>query len=125
VCESDRLPAGQQLSGAVHHVVQQGHIRVRFVQRLREVMVQQVVGQHADLLMPVVVEQHLERTEAQVRGRQPGKHRSRFDALAIYLVVAGRDTQRTRGRDAQSVHGLAAQVFPYGGTQHCTAVAVT
>ena len=82
-----------------------------------------VIGELRDLLMLVAVEEHLERAEAHMRGRQARHHGGGFDALAIHLLVAADDAQRAPGGDAQAVHGFRTQVFADAGAQHGAAVA--
>ncbi|MCY1516106.1 hypothetical protein D9M68_507200 [compost metagenome] len=127
VAEAHGLPLGEQGGGAFAHGLEEGGVGVAVEARrgaaFGVVAVDDVVGQRAQLVFALVGGEVLEVAEADEAGRHAGHDGGAFGGLAVDGRVGAGHAQRARGRNAQAVHGLAAQELADARTQHGTAVA--
>ena len=75
--------------------------------------------------MLVAIEKNFEGAETHMRRRHAQQRGRALDLLAIHLHIAADDAQRARGRNSQTMHRLAAQIFADAGAQHRAPVAGT
>ena len=128
VAKAHRLPLRQQFGGAFLHLVQQGCVHIALPKRgalaaLGQVVGDGVVGQGAQAVGVALGRKMLEVTKAQEAGGHAGHHGGALHGFAAHRLGRGHQAQRPGGRDAQTVHGFAAQVLPDAGTQHGPPVA--
>ena len=115
VAKTHCLPLRYQRSGAQGHGLQQGGVGVaaKFSAgaALGVMVVDDMVGQRAQLCQLVARGEMLEMAEADETGRGAGNDGSGLHAFAAHRFGRTHNAQRARGGNAQRVHGFAAQVL--------------
>ena len=92
---------------------------------MREILLDDMVGQTSQVLMLPAVVEHFKGSEPDMRRSHTNEHGSGFDRLAPHLRIAPNDAQRTCGRYPQPVHRLAAEILANSGAQDSPPVAVS
>ena len=117
-----RLPMRDQPRGFLHHGSEQQLIFVGLAGKLGVMPLEDEIGQPGDGFRAVGVMKIFETAEADMRVAQPHQQGAGLRRLPVHQLTDADDRQRARGGDAQSVHRLAAQIFPDGSAQGGAAV---
>jgi len=125
------LPLRDRVGRAKSSMAQQAHHTLRTggsagqALEVRQVVIHHEVnqgGQGGQVARRLVVREVLEMPEADETGGQASHHGGSLGGFAEHRQGRARQTQGAAGRDAQAMHGLAAQEFADGGTQHSPSV---
>ena len=128
VAKAHRLPLRQKFGRAFLHLVQQGCVHIALPQRgalaaFGQVVGDGMVGQGAQAVGVALGRKVFKVTKAQEAGGHAGHHGSALHGFSAHRLGRGHQAQRPGGRDAQTVHGFAAQILADAGTQHGPPVA--
>ena len=108
----DRLPSGDEMSRADHHLMEQGGVGVFAHLQVREMLVNDIIGEAAQVVILVSIVEHFEGAESHMGGSHPKQHGPAFDLLSVDCVLTPDHAERSGGGNAQPMHGFAAEVFP-------------
>ena len=130
VDEAHAHPVGDHRGGSLGHFGHPSDEAVVVVDVvLGEVVTDGVFNERSEGIVVAVRHVDLERAEPDETRRHPADDGARFwgrvavvENVPHHLFPRRDQRQRTRGWDTKVVHGLAAEVFPYGGAQHGFAV---
>jgi hypothetical protein len=118
-----RLPLGQQGGRVLRHRAKQSQGRMGCIDLSESQFVAAKIEQTGQVCPLAEARKMLKMTEAQKARGDPCHHGRRFDGLAPYLGGRGDQCQGAGGGNAQRMHGLRAQKFPYARAQYGPAVA--
>ena len=125
--KTHRLPLRHHLRRTLTHRLQQGGKAVAAKLRAgaagRVEPVYHMVGQGFQLGGLLAVGKVFKMPEADETWRHPCHHRSGFCGFAVHRCIRAGHAQRARGRNAQPMHGLAAQKLADARAQHGPAIA--
>ena len=127
MAKADGLPLGDHARCALGYLFEQGGIALGRAAGMLggagKVALDHVIGQCAQVLHLVASGEMLKMAKAHKAGRYAGYDGGGFHRLAVHRLRRSYQRQRSRGGDAQRVHGFAAQVFADGRAQHRAAIA--